>query len=44
MNPFITNVLAISVAQMLADSLKTKIATVFDWLGEQLVVSLKIKE
>lgn len=43
MNFFITNVLAASAAQILADSLKSKISTVLDWFSEQFVVSVEIR-
>lgn len=43
MNPIVTNILAISAAQILADSLKSKISTVLDWFREQFVVSVEIR-
>ena len=43
MNPIITNILAISAAQIIADSLKSKIATILEWFSEQFVVSLEIR-
>ncbi len=43
MNSVITNILILTVAEILADSLKSKVSAVFDWAKEQFVVSLEIR-
>ena len=43
MNSIITSALLLTVAEIVADSLKTKLTTVTNWISDQFVVSLEIR-